>query len=66
MKQQRVTAEELFVLADAITKVSGRAAQSIRQRLDEALVPVLDAAKTAAFQEALERHKGGSPSEGDQ
>jgi hypothetical protein len=65
---KRVTAGELFTLADQITKLGNRGSHvsGVTNPLTEALVKVLEAAKTAAFQEALEAHnREAMPQAGD-
>jgi hypothetical protein len=63
----RVTSGELFGLTDSILKLSRRASglsqHGVLGPLDEALAKVLDAAKSAAFNEAHERHKMTAPPE---
>lgn len=60
-KQRRIRSGELFSLADAISKLSGEATHvsqsaSVATNLNSALVHVLDAAKSVAFQEARDAH----------
>lgn len=69
MKQTRVTAGELFALTDDILKLARRAKDlsqhGVLGPLDEALAKVLDAAKSASFNEAHERHKMSDQAGGD-
>lgn len=60
MKQQRVSAAQLFELADRVVKLAGTAKSlsqyGVVEPLNAALAQVLDAAKSAAFNEAHEAH----------
>lgn len=60
MRERLVRSDQLFDLADEVTGLSGRAGktgqQAVRERLDSALVLILEAAKSAAFNEAREKH----------
>lgn len=70
--KRRIECDELLTLADAISKLAGESAHvsqygCVTEKLNEALVLVLDAAKSVAFQEALDRHARAtmvSPNEG--
>jgi hypothetical protein len=59
MMQKRVSADDLFDLADKITSMAGKAHQTsqapIVGALNEALTHVLEGAKSAAFNEARTR-----------
>ena len=59
---KRVHAAELFRLADSISDLADKTnpgQQHVTEKLAEALVAVIDASKSAAFQEALEQHNAG-------
>lgn len=60
MSTRRVTAAELFLLADDIMKLTARAEKTVQQgvleALDGALRKVLEGAKSAAFNEAQTEH----------
>ena len=55
------TAAELFAIADLVTSAANRGRVSgITEPLGDALVKVLNAAKTAAFNEALAAHNAAT------
>ncbi len=60
MIQTRVSAEELFTLADQIMKLSDRATRCsqsvVMGELESSLTKILEAAKSAAFNEAHEQY----------
>jgi len=75
MTKRRITSSELLTLADTICKLSGESGHvsqygAITEKLNSALVDVLSAAQSAAFQEAREAHNKATmaaeaaPSEG--
>ena len=59
-EQQKVTAEEILGLGDAVCKLAYRAGErtqyGMRDPLNAALVQILEAARSAAFNEAQEKH----------
>lgn len=69
MKQTRVTAEELLCLADQIMKLGARASGlsqgGVTSGMNSALAATLEAAKSAAFNEALDRHNTPSPGQSE-
>lgn len=70
MSKRRIASGELFTLADAITKLAGESGHveqygAVTEKLNEALVHVLDAAKSVAFQEARAAHSRATQSESE-
>ncbi len=68
--KRRLTSGELLTLSDAITKLSaesGHVSQygAVTEKLNQALMFVLDAVKSVSFQEAIEAHNRSPLNEAD-
>lgn len=61
MKQQKITTDEILELSDTISKMAGQAERCsqvyLKTACESALALLIEAAKNAAFHEALDRRR---------